>query len=189
MGKNLIGMGLIAALALSVQATTVAPLSLEEMTRRSDSIVVGKATSVTYGFNNRAGYPETRTTFTVESGLYGDSTGESVVVCLPGGPAGNGLVTVVPGMPKFKVDERAVLFLVKDKSRDVAIPTGLEQGVFRIKVDPNTDESYVFNQSRDLSSIGQSAISGAASTKDAAKQRLFDFELKVRQLTEKVKQK
>jgi hypothetical protein len=168
-------------------ATTVIGMSLEELTRRSDTVIVGKVKTVSYGQNERAGYPETRTTFTVESSVYGEGNSSEITLAVPGGPAGNGLYTVVPGMPKFKVDERAVLFLVKDKTRGVAFPTGAEQGVFRIKVDPDTKQSYIFNQAHDLSIVDLPDSPVQKATKDKAKILLSEFETQVRELAVKLK--
>ncbi len=179
--------GLMAVWA--VQATTILPMSLEELTRRSDSIVVGKVTSVAYTKNAATGYPETRTTFTVQNPVYGDEKAAEVVVAVPGGPVGNGLVTIVPGMPVFKVDERAVLFLVKDADRGVSFPVGAEQGVYRIKYDSETESYYVHNQSRDLSVIDITNNPVAEKSENKTKVPLADFTIQLRQLAIQVKEK
>jgi hypothetical protein len=136
--------------ATSSQATTVLAMGLDELTQRSDTIVVGTVKSITYGTNDKSGYPETRTELVVGETIYGEEGLAEVTVCTIGGPAGNGKVTVVPGMPRFAVDEKVILFLVRDSAKGVAVPTGLEQGVFRIKVDPDTKTEYIVNQSIDL---------------------------------------
>jgi hypothetical protein len=178
--------GLLAAWA--AQATTILPMSLEELTRRSDSILVGKVKSVTYAQNEVTGYPETRTTITVENPVYGDDKTKEVVVAVPGGPSGNGLVTIVPGMPKFKVDERAILFLVADKNRGVSFPVGAEQGVYRIKYDSDTKQYYVLNQSRDLSVID--IPDNPIEEKNVGKSKVLlpDFTVQLRQLAIQVKE-
>jgi hypothetical protein len=174
------------AFVAAASATTVVSMSLEELTRRSDTAIVGKVKSVSYGQNDQAGYPETRTTFTVEDTVYGEGNGQEITLCVPGGPAGNGLYTLVPGMPQFKSDEKAVLFLVKDKNRGLAFPTGAEQGVFRIKIDPETDQPYVFNQAHDLSMVNLDG-SNQKQTESKAKTTLSEFKIQVRQLAVKVK--
>ena len=170
------------------QSTTILPMSLEELTRRSDSILVGKVKSITYSKNEATGYPETRTTITVENPVFGDDKSSEVVVAVPGGPAGNGLVTIVPGMPRFKVDERAILFLVKDKDRGVSFPVGAEQGVYRIKYDSETKQSYVLNQSRDLSVIDVEDNPIAEKNTNKTKVPLTDFTIQLRQLAVQVKE-
>lgn len=136
--------------AIPSQATTVLAMGLDELTQRSDTILVGTVKSISYGSNAKSGYPETRTSLVVGETIYGEEGLEEVTVCTIGGPAGNGKVTVVPGMPRFAVDEKVILFLVRDPEKGVAVPTGLEQGVFRIKVDPETETEYIVNQSVDL---------------------------------------
>ena len=149
--KTTLVMGLIVLFAAtSSQATTVLAMGLDELTQRSDTIVVGVVKNVTYGIDDQAGYPETRTQLVVGETIYGEEGLEEVTVCTIGGPAGNGKVTVVPGMPRFAPEEKVVLFLVRDAEKGVAVPTGLEQGVFRIKVDPDTKTEYIVNQSVEL---------------------------------------
>ncbi len=172
----------------AVQATTILPMSLEELTRRSDSILVGKVKSVTFTQNEVTGYPETRTTITVENPVYGDEKATEVVVAVPGGPTGNGLVTIVPGMPRFKVDERAILFLVKDKDRGVSFPVGAEQGVYRIKYDSEIKQYYVLNQSRDLSMIDIPDNPIVEKNVNKTKIPLADFTIQLRQLAIQVKE-
>lgn len=175
--------------ATMVQATTILPMSLEELTRRSDSILVGKVTSVTYVQNEVTGYPETRTTLAVQNPVYGADNLSEVVVAVPGGPTSNGLVTIIPGMPRFKVDERAILFLVNDKERGVSFPVGAEQGVYRIKYDTETEKFYVQNQSRDLSVIDLENNVIAEKNASKTKVPLADFTVQLRQLAIQVKEK
>jgi len=167
-------------------ATTVVNMNLEELTRRSDTAVIAKVTSVSYGFNEEAGYPETRTKFSVEDTVYGGGNREEIILSLPGGPIGDGLVTVVPGMPRFKDEERVVLFAVEDNDRGFAYPTGLEQGVFRIRTDPKTKIDYVFNQAMNLGSIELSPTPLKRQGNES-KSRLREFEIEVKRLAKKVK--
>lgn len=183
----LISAFVVAATCVAATATTILGMSLEEMTRRSDQIVIAKAKAVSYSTNEKTGYPETRTTFTVEDTLFGKEEPSEVVVAVPGGPVGNGLYTVVPNMPKFKVDDRAVLFLVVDKDNGNAFPTGAEQGVFRIKVDPDTQEAFVQNQAHDLSIVNLPDNPVAKRMENKSRVGLGDFRATVRQLATKVK--
>ena len=154
------------------RSTTVLPMNLEELARRSDTAVLGKVKSVSYGVHPTHGYAETRTTFTVDRTVYGRKAAQEVVVCVPGGPAGDGFVTVVPGMPRFKEEEKAVLFLVLDDGRGVGVPTGAEQGVFRVRKDPLTKKEYLFNQSVDLNlSLQSPNTSAPPSTQAGGKPR------------------
>jgi hypothetical protein len=142
-----LAVGLIA----SAQATTVKAMNLDELSQRSDVILVGIVSEITTKTPQETGsYPETHTTFEVLDVLVGDPKTQEITVSTIGGPAGNGLVTKVPGMPEFRMDEKAVLFLVSDQAKGVSIPTGLSQGVFRVKVDPESQKEYIVNQSVDL---------------------------------------
>lgn len=142
----------LAALGCGLSASwsaSVVRMNIDELTKRSDTAVVGKVTSISHA--SEAGrYPETLYHLTVLETFYGEEDAKNLTICLPGGPAGSNRTTVVPGMPKFKKDEKVAVFLVLDKTRNVAVPTGLEQGVFRIQVDPETKQEYVVNQTVEL---------------------------------------
>ncbi|MCA9412108.1 MAG: hypothetical protein KC931_00230 [Candidatus Omnitrophica bacterium] len=126
-------------------SASVIKMDIDDLTKRSDLAVVGKVTSISHQ-NVADRYPETLYKMQVLQTIYGAADGEEITICLPGGPAGDGLTTFVPGMPRFKVDEKVAVFLVLDQDRNIAVPTGLEQGVFRIKIHPDTEEEYVTNQ-------------------------------------------
>lgn len=154
----------------SVNATSVKAMKLDELTQRSDSIVIGTAKTIATKTSQETGsYPETHTTFAVQEVLHGDTTRTEITVSTIGGPAGNGLVTKVPGMPEFRVDEKVVLFLVSDTAKGVSIPTGLNQGVFRIKVDPDSQKEYIVNQSVDLGIGDINSLSNQAKSRLAGK--------------------
>lgn len=175
---------LTAGLFGSAQATTVKAMNLDELTQRSDSIIVGEVTSITTKTPQETGsYPETHTTFEVQDTLAGAQKTQAITVSTIGGPAGNGLVTKVPGMPEFRVEEKVVLFLVSDAAKGVFIPTGLSQGVFRVKVDPESQKEYIVNQSVDL------GIGDLQGVSDQSKGRLAGKSVSLSQFKEIVKHK
>lgn len=138
-----------------VQATTLLPMSTEELVRRSDAVVVATVDKVSHGFNPDHGYAETLYRFKVENSVYGvEKNTPTLTLALPGGPAGEGLVTVVPGMPVFKTGESAILFLVCDTKRNTFVPTGLNQGVIRVLRNKRGDRYCILDQTRDLSYLG-----------------------------------
>ncbi len=166
-------------------SASVLKMDIDDLTQRSDIAIVGKVQSISHA-NESGRYPETLFRVQILETFYGEGVSNEVIICLPGGPAGNGLTTYVPGMPKFKVDEKVALFLVLDEDRGVAVPTGLEQGVFRVKVHPETEEEYVVNQTVDIkmNSIGSSEGDGKANGPS-----LTEFGKNVKQKAEKLKQK
>lgn len=177
-------MALVAGLTGPTAATTVKAMKLDELTQRSDAIVVGEVTAIATKTSQETGsYPETHTTFEVQEVLFGQESATQITVTTIGGPAGNGLVTKVPGMPEFRVDEKAVLFLVSDQAKGVTIPTGLNQGVFRVKVDPDSQKEYIVNQSVDL------GIGDLDEVSDQTKSRLAGKSVSLTQFKEIVKQK
>jgi hypothetical protein len=166
-------------------SASVIKMDIDDLTKRSDVAVVGKVTSISH-INEAGRYPETLFKMDVLEIFYGSEDLKQVTVCLPGGPAGNGLSTFVPGMPKFQMGEKVALFLVLDKARGVAVPTGLEQGVFRVKVHPETEVEYVVNQTVDikLNSIGVPEASGESKKKSPS---LSEFGKTVKEKAEALK--
>jgi hypothetical protein len=161
-------------------------MSIDDLTKRSDVALVGKVTSISHT-NDAGRYPETRFKMDVLEIFYGSEDLSEVTVCLPGGPAGNGLTTFVPGMPKFQVGEKVALFLVLDKDRGVAVPTGLEQGVFRVKVHPDTEEEYVVNQTVDMKLSSLNSTKASKDVKKAKGPSLSDFGKVIKEKAEALK--
>jgi len=154
-------------------SASVLKMDIDDLVKRSDVAIVGKVKQISHR-NETGRYPETLFKVEVLETFYGSENLNEVTLCLPGGPAGDGLTTFVPGMPKFQVGEKAALFLVLDRDRGVAVPTGLEQGVFRVKIHPETEEEYVVNQTVEIKLDSVGAGSGKTA-KGGSKLSLSEF--------------
>lgn len=114
---------------LSLEATTVEKLSLEELTRKSQKILVGRCVSTESRWNEKNTLILTFSKFSVSEDLKGESGGW-VTVMTVGGTV-NGITQTVAGTPQFAPDDEAILFLEATKSSHWQ-PVGLSQGRFRI---------------------------------------------------------
>ncbi|HEV2616581.1 MAG TPA: hypothetical protein VGU63_08250 [Candidatus Acidoferrales bacterium] len=132
------------ALVLSplAQSTTLAPLSLAQLTSSAAAVVHAECT------DNRAMWRDgeiwTVTSFRVLENWKGNSPQE-IQVWMIGGRAGR-VTSYVPGAPRFRVDEETVLFLEPTGSGALAgvlSVTAWGEGTFRIRRDPRTDEMRV----------------------------------------------
>jgi hypothetical protein len=132
---------------LAAEATTVVKLSLEEMTRRSKRIVVGRCISTESRWNGKNTLILTFSKFSVSEDLKGESGG-SITVMTVGGTV-NGVTQTVSGTPQFAADEEVVLFLEGTKSSQWQ-PVGLSQGRFRILRESGTGQQEVVH---DLSGL------------------------------------
>jgi hypothetical protein len=80
-----------------------------EMINRSDAIVVGTAGPSFARLNVRGGV-ETVTEFSIDEIIKGAIVHRVISIVVPGGTYGE-RNTTIPGLPRFKTDERALLFL------------------------------------------------------------------------------
>jgi hypothetical protein len=119
------------AFAAPAGATTVLKVDVADMTRLSEFVVRARVLAVD---NVHVKGPDegifTDVTVAVDEVYRGVNAPSVLKLRLMGGLGDNGIAMRVPGMPSFKVGEEAVLFL--EKSANGYVPSGLEQGVWRI---------------------------------------------------------
>ena len=127
----LAGVG-VPVLVSGVEATTVKQLSLEQMVRGSQRIILGRCVSLETYWNKTRTRILTATRFAVTEDLKGESRGAATVVTVGG--TMDGLTQVVSGTPRFREHEEVLLFLEAGKG-DYWILMGLSQGMFRIATD------------------------------------------------------
>lgn len=132
------------ALLLSplAQSTTLAPLSLVQLTSSAASVVRAECTGNQTLWHG--GEIWTVTSFRVLGNWKGNSPPE-IQVWVIGGRVGP-ITSYVPGAPRFRIGEEAVLFLEPVASgsfTDVLSITAWGEGTFRIRRDPRTHEMRV----------------------------------------------
>ena len=113
--------------AASLQATTLARLSLDQLAAAADAVARVRCTSVESRWEN--GEIWTVTSFDVVETLKGALPGR-ITVRLPGGRVGH-LTATVDGTPKFMAGEEAVVFLEKSRAGELSVAAWVE-GTFRI---------------------------------------------------------
>lgn len=118
-------------------ATTLTPMSGEELTEASDLVVVGRCSAVESRWYGRS--LVTRVTVTVDETLLGGSAGQ-VVVVLPGGIDTEReipLAVTFPGIPQIEPGEDFLLFLERLSGTAEALygVVGFSQGVFPLVAD------------------------------------------------------
>ena len=120
-----------ALLVSTAQATTIAPLSLEQMVDGSDLIVRGTVTDV-WTSSDMMGL-STHVMVQVEKTLKGTSATE-VEVFVPGGEI-DGTISFVDGAPRYGVGER-VLLLLDARKDGTYLNVALAGGKYDIKQNP-----------------------------------------------------
>jgi len=128
------------ACASVLHATVLVPAEFREVVNGSDLIAYGRVASVTALRIDGQTRIDSLVTFEVGSWLKGGGE-SSITFRTLGGELGR-YRSVVVGAPTFTPGDEAVMFL---KSAGQPVPTvfGLNQGVFRVRRDPDTGERMV----------------------------------------------
>jgi hypothetical protein len=114
-------------------ATTLAHLSVEQMTSAASMVVRARCVSTEARWQD--GEIWTFSTFETEEAWKGIAPA-ILSVRLIGGHAGH-LISTVPGVPRFRRGEEVILFLEATRTGDFTV-TSWAQGTFRISRDPRT---------------------------------------------------
>ena len=123
----------IAAIAccLTLSATTVVPMTVEELTQGATHVVEGQALRTWSAWNSQHTLIYTYSSFAVSRTLKGTAP-VVVVVKQPGGSA-DGYTQTVSGVHQLQAGEKALLFLRPSVASDgTLVIVGLMQGQFRI---------------------------------------------------------
>jgi hypothetical protein len=117
-------------------ATTVQKFTMQELSKKSDAIVMAKVEdqSSRQDASNKEIY--TYITLSVLESVKGAKGEKTMTIRQLGGSVGN-LISVVPGMPNFKNGEEVVLFLSAKDREGYPWVMGLQQGKYSIVTDDN----------------------------------------------------
>jgi hypothetical protein len=121
-------------------ATTVVPLSFEQLVNESVSVVYGRVTDVRPQWTDDRRFIESVVSIEILKGMKGAAR-NSVSFTVPGGQVGR-YVNVIPGAPVFATGDLAVVFLTAHGPR-LPVTTGLTQGVYRVQRDVRSGEMLV----------------------------------------------
>lgn len=130
----------VCLLTPALRATVLVPAEFREIVAGSQIIVYGRVADIhaEWSDNRR----QIDTIVTVEAGTYlKGGPGPVVTFRVPGGQIGR-YKNLMVGAPEFQVGDEAVLFL-SAQGPSVAHVFGLSQGVFRVRVDPDTGRRLV----------------------------------------------
>jgi hypothetical protein len=170
MGSRLV-LPLICAAAVflmcaAAAATTLARMTIEQMTRASQLVVRAKCLGNSTDLD--AGEIWTFSEFQVVDTWKGTPP-SNVTVRLLGGHAGN-LVSSVSGVPRFRPGEEVVLFLEPTRKGDFSVVSWV-QGTFRIRRNSRTGEEWAAQDTADFILPGSAAE--ASTTRGALGMRVI----------------
>ena len=131
---------LLAILSITANATTVAPLSFEQLVNESAAVVYGQVVDVRSQWTDDRRFIESVVSIEIFKGMKGGAP-EALEFTVPGGQVGRYL-NIIPGAPVFARGDRAVFFLTGRGPR-LPVTTGVGQGVYRVQRDALSGELLV----------------------------------------------
>jgi hypothetical protein len=154
---------MLCACPIALRATVLVPAEFREIVNGADIIAYGRVVDITVEWSDDRKRVDTLVTLQVGTYLKG-GPGESLVFKVPGGTIGR-FRNVLVGAPQFTEGEEAVVFL-NVRGSDLPFVFGLNQGVFRVRLDDPTKRRMVVPPA--LMSRGQSpevVVRGSAARK------------------------
>lgn len=133
--------GLWLATAEPAEATTLVPLTVEQMTDGADLVVRGTLVEVWAERDAARGHIFTRAQLEVSTVLKGQDVPRALIIEQVGGVVANDF-ELVPLAARFSVGEEAYFFL-EELSPGHFSPVGMFQGKFTVRIDPATGHEMV----------------------------------------------
>lgn len=143
MRRLCLSLALLLSFSHTLTATLILPAEFREIVSGSQIIVHGRVVDVRSEWVDGRSRIESFVTIEAAS-FYRGTPAPTLTFRTPGGQVGR-YKSVTVGAPEFRIGDEAVLFL---KSQGPAVPQifGLNQGLFRVRVDPRTGRRLVIRQ-------------------------------------------
>ncbi|MGH9308473.1 MAG: hypothetical protein ACRD1U_03820 [Vicinamibacterales bacterium] len=138
--KRALFLVVLCTLPAAIRATVIVPAEFREIVNGSDIIAYGRVIETTVQMSDDRKRVDTLVTMQVGTYLKG-GPGDTIVFRVPGGQVGR-FRNVTVGAPQFAVGEEAVVFL-HSRTADRPFVFGLNQGVFRVRLDDRTRRRVV----------------------------------------------
>jgi len=119
-------------LALSASASSMMPISLEQLSTRASIIFYGEVVSNEVQRDSQSGQLVTFTTFNVLESIKGNTTSTHTIKQLGGKDPEANINLRIYGIPEFQTNNRYVIFLPEKSSIGFSSPLGLHQGSFSV---------------------------------------------------------
>lgn len=135
---------LLCSLSARTDATTVAPLTFEQLVKASAAVVYGRVSDVRSQWTSDRRFIESVVSVEILKDLKSSARPgavDTVQFTVPGGTVGR-YRNIIPGAPAFETGEQAVFFLKAHGAR-LPVMTGLTQGLYRVQRDVRSGELVV----------------------------------------------
>jgi hypothetical protein len=132
-GQALLALSLLLWVGLATALHADTPLTVEDLARRADLVVIGEVTSVASEFHATRSRIVTRVDVRVSETLKGKAGANPLQLRQPGGRVGE-MTSEVAGAARFVAGERILLFLTRGSDGALGV-VGLFQGKFALERD------------------------------------------------------
>jgi len=116
----------------SANATSLLPLTLEQLSTRADLIFYGRVMENKTVLDDRSGQIATHTEFEVIELIKGNAADRHTIKQIGGHLKETGTTLRIQGVPRYIVGESYVIFLPEKSSLGFSSPLGLHQGSFTV---------------------------------------------------------
>jgi hypothetical protein len=140
---------LVVLMASATSATVLLALDVEDLAVMSPVVLVGEVNTVESGWNSDRTKIHTRVQITPVEVMKGPSDLGTVTVKFLGGKVGD-TVAHLPGVPRFEVGEKVLVFLEPREDKEGYLPVGFYQGKFKVFRDPDTRKEMLLRDGPDL---------------------------------------
>lgn len=169
--RFLVLLSLFALILPALRATTVIPPTFDQLVTEADTIFEGTVTGLRSEWTGQGAdrHIVTYVTFKVEDAIKG-TLGAEYIMRMMGGTV-DGQTMEVTDAPRFKVDDRDILFVTNNGTQFIPL-VGIMHGRFHVKPDANGANEKIAKDNgadvADVAKLGQderAAVTGKAMTK------------------------
>ncbi|HEX7078924.1 MAG TPA: hypothetical protein VF363_10920 [Candidatus Eisenbacteria bacterium] len=161
------------AIAATASATTVLKLSLKDLAKKSDAIVLARVDDQVSRYEQGKEIYTYYTLHVLEP-VKGAKSEQTITIRQLGGVIDN-IASVVPGMPRFQNGEEVVVFLTQKDATGYPWVMGLQQGKYSVFLDEK-GQKRVRNEASgaEFLSLSGKAAEGAKTVSDMPLQAFLD---------------
>jgi len=165
------------SLSHSASATSILPISLEQLSQKATNIIYAEAIDNTVAIDPASKQIVTYTTFNILQTIKGKAAASYKIKQLGGELKDSNTRLTVHGVPRFIAGEKYIVFLPEKSSLGFSSPLGLHQGSYSVT---EVDGEQVVSNGRNLTALTQQTHAPvmaplAVSANNPAQARLQDF--------------
>ena len=134
-------LSLFALQPFEAHATTMVPLSVDQLVDASDAVVRGQVISIWTEVDPKTDMIWTHAQLEVSEVFKGQISSDYIVIEQPGGSWGT-KEAIVEGIARFSVEEEGYFF-IEHLASDRSVPVGMFQGKYNVLMDPYSQKEIV----------------------------------------------